>query len=316
MKKNKTFILHDESVNSYGFRMLTSGADLVEFKKNPVMLYNHDDWDMPIGRWENIRIEDNKILAEAVFDLKDPKAARIAQKVEDGFIRACSIGAWVQECSSDESLRIPGQVGETVVRWSAREASICNIPANHNALALYDADGKRVQDADIPTILQLTDIHHDININQPNIENQNMKKELTSILNLSESVEDAALINEVLNLKEELSQYRQREADAKKQEATTLTDTAIRDGRLHASAREATLKLFDADHDSAKAMLLALPKMKSIAEQITNSDDRQDKLLKMSWDELDKSGKLADLRDKYPEEYANLYAERFGLNSK
>ena len=38
-----TFVLHDESVNTYGFRMLTSGANLEEFKKNPVMLLNHDD---------------------------------------------------------------------------------------------------------------------------------------------------------------------------------------------------------------------------------------------------------------------------------
>ena len=52
----KTFILHDETVNTQGFRMLTSGADLSVFKNNPVMLLNHDDWDLPIGRWENIRV--------------------------------------------------------------------------------------------------------------------------------------------------------------------------------------------------------------------------------------------------------------------
>mgnify|MGYP003375424942 FL=1 len=44
MKKTKTFVLHDESVNTYGFRMLTSGAVLDEFIKNPVMLLNHNDW--------------------------------------------------------------------------------------------------------------------------------------------------------------------------------------------------------------------------------------------------------------------------------
>ena len=60
----KTFILHDETVNTQGFRMLTSGADLSVFKNNPVMLLNHDDWDLPIGRWENIRVEGTQILAE------------------------------------------------------------------------------------------------------------------------------------------------------------------------------------------------------------------------------------------------------------
>ncbi len=76
-----TFTLHDESVNTYGFRMLTSGCNLEEFKKNPVMLLNHDDWSMPIGRWENIRIEGGRILADAVFDEDDPRAAEVMRKL-------------------------------------------------------------------------------------------------------------------------------------------------------------------------------------------------------------------------------------------
>ena len=60
MAKTRSFILTDESVNNYGFRLLLSGADLKQFKRNPVMFYNHDEWDPPIGRWENIRVEDGK----------------------------------------------------------------------------------------------------------------------------------------------------------------------------------------------------------------------------------------------------------------
>ena len=65
--KRFTFVLHDETVNTYGFRMLTSGANLEEFRKNPVILLNHKDWELPIGRWENIRIEGTQILADALF---------------------------------------------------------------------------------------------------------------------------------------------------------------------------------------------------------------------------------------------------------
>ena len=35
MGKIWTFTLHDESVNTYGFRMLTSGCNLEEFRKEP-----------------------------------------------------------------------------------------------------------------------------------------------------------------------------------------------------------------------------------------------------------------------------------------
>lgn len=136
MKKSKTFVLHDESVNTYGFRMLTSGANLDEFIKNPVMLLNHNDWGLPIGRWENVRIEDGRILADAVFDENDPKAVEVMQKVENDFIRMASIGAWPPEEVSDaEDLKFPGQTGHTVTKWTVREASIVTIGANHNALA-------------------------------------------------------------------------------------------------------------------------------------------------------------------------------------
>ena len=96
-----TFVLHDESVNTYGFRMLTSGANLEEFKKNPLMLLNHDDYSLPIGRWENIRVEGGKILADAVFDEGDARAAEVKRKVENDFIRMASIGAWPPEEKSD-----------------------------------------------------------------------------------------------------------------------------------------------------------------------------------------------------------------------
>ena len=144
----KTFILHDETVNTYGFRMLTSGANLEEFRKNPVMLLNHNDWQMPIGRWENIRIEGSQILADAVFDEKDPRAVEVMKKVDSDFIRMASIGAWTQETSDAYDLMLPGQTSATVTRWTVREASIVTIGANHNALALYDHEGKLINMGD------------------------------------------------------------------------------------------------------------------------------------------------------------------------
>ena len=38
----KEFLISDESTNSYGFAVLTSGINLERFKKNPVMYYNHN----------------------------------------------------------------------------------------------------------------------------------------------------------------------------------------------------------------------------------------------------------------------------------
>ena len=123
--KRFTFVLHDETVNTYGFRMLTSGANLEEFRKNPVILLNHKDWELPIGRWENIRIEGTQILADALFDEKDDEAVKIADKVEGGFLRMASMGAWPPEEVSDAAaLTLPGQTLPTVQRPLSRSGPI------------------------------------------------------------------------------------------------------------------------------------------------------------------------------------------------
>ena len=150
MNKN-SFVLHDESINTQGFRMMTAGANLTEFRKNPVMLLMHDDYNLPIGRWENIRIEGNRILADPVFDEKDPKAFEVMGKVNRGFLRMASIGAWApEETTDDPGLKLTGQLLPTVTKWTVREASIVTIGANHNAIAFYDREtGKHIELNDI-----------------------------------------------------------------------------------------------------------------------------------------------------------------------
>jgi phage head maturation protease len=103
---NKTFILSDESINTQGFRVLTNGIRLDEFRKNPIMLWNHNsswrgtkDEQLPIGRWDNIRVEGGKLLADAVLDDGDDFAKEIARKVDKGIINMCSIGFAVIEQS-------------------------------------------------------------------------------------------------------------------------------------------------------------------------------------------------------------------------
>lgn len=310
-----TFVLHDETINTYGFRMLTSGANLEEFRKNPVMLWNHDNWELPIGRWENIRIEGTKILADAIFDLGDKRAAEIARKVEEGYIKACSIGAWATTSSTDPAVMLPGQKYATVTEWTAREASICNIGANHNALsvALYDAYGAKINmesDTDIETIITLID--------KPRRQ-KGMDKQLLEILNLSDKAGDTDVLQAVQKLEQErkeladeLRSIKDKAAEALKEEAIKLTEQAIRSGQLAASAKESTLQLFALNHEAAKAMINGLPERPSIANQITNSNKKEDGLLAMSWSEIDKANRLAELKEKYPEEYREKFKECFG----
>ena len=208
MAKSKTFVLHDESVNTYGFRMLTSGVNLDEFRKNPVMLLNHNDYSLPIGRWENIRIDGGKILADAVFDEKDERAAEVMRKVDNDFIRMASIGAWPPEEKSDAySLMLPGQRYPTVTKWTVREASIVTIGANHNALAFYDKNTQEVIDLTVAgAIVRLMD-------NSPKTLNMSL---LTQKLNLHDTANEAEIVSAVQNLMDDNARL--------KSENKTLTD--------------------------------------------------------------------------------------------
>jgi hypothetical protein len=287
-----TFVLHDESVNTYGFRMLTSGANLEEFKKNPVMLLNHDDYSLPIGRWENIRVEGGKILADAVFDEGDARAAEVKRKVENDFIRMASIGAWPPEEKSDAyDLMLPGQTLPTVTRWTVREGSVVTIGANHNALVFYDRESKQIIDLnDKGNLIRLID-------HSNNPKKQLKMSVLTGVLKLQDSASEA-------------------KKESQKREAISLTDAAIKDGRYDAKGRENLLNLFDKDFEGTKAMLAAIPCRANVAGQI-NTDkgsgvtlgDWKDK----SWDELDKAGKLVELKDAAPDLYKSKFKERFGI---
>lgn len=324
--KNKTFVLHDETVNTYGFRMLTSGVNLEEFRKNPVMLLNHDDYALPIGRWENIRIDGGRILADAVFDEKDSRAAEIKRKVEDGFIRMASIGAWPPEEKSEvPDQMLPGQTLPTVTRWTVREASIVTIGANHNALVFYDRESNRPMDmADRVNLVALMD-----RINKQS--NTKKMSLLTGLLNLQDSANETEIasavqgvINDRNRLKNEnatlvsaIDGLKQEKAASQKAEAVALVDAAIKDGRLDAKGKESVLALFDKDFDGAKGMLESIPRYQSVTAQIRQAAevslaDYKDK----SWDELDKAGKLMELKDSSPEVYKQKFKERFGVEPK
>ncbi len=141
-KSSKKFVLSNSNLNTHGFRMLTEGADLESFRKNPVLLFNHSrpfreskDVLLPMGHWEDVKVEGDNITAVPYFDDKDKFAMKIYHKVEAGHIRMCSMGADPIEWSEDPKDLLPGQKLATVTKWKAVEGSIVDIGANPGSLA-------------------------------------------------------------------------------------------------------------------------------------------------------------------------------------
>jgi hypothetical protein len=330
----KTFVLTDESLNMWGFWLPLSGAVLDQFRKNPIMLWMHNrswrgtkDEVLPIGYWDNIRIEDKRLLADAMFDEGDDFANQIGDKVENNVLRMASCGIRVIETSRDPKWLKPGQTCETPTKWALREGSIVDIGANDNSLSLvfYDENDKMINLADTGSVFPLKKLTDKIS-DTPN--SQNMKK-LALFFKLSEESTEDVILTEVqklqdkviraesatINAETKLLDYEQKEKDLKKAEATALLDAAVKDGRLNADGRKNWETLFEKDHDSAKNTLATIPARKSVKDQIKDGDDKsateRETLAKLSWDELDKTGKLRTLKDKYEDLYEEKFEAKF-----
>lgn len=230
------FICSDESLNSYGFWVLTAGINTEKFLRNPIMLWNHSrsygskNDVLPIGYWKDLKIEDGRLTAEAVFDANDAFAQQIASKVEQGIIRACSIGIRILTTSTESQYLKPGQSRETVVTCELKEISLCDIPSNGNAVSitLYDANDRPVQLGDA-----LADILPLKLISKP----KNMSK-VNEMLGLSaDAAEDLAVakITELRAENDALKKEKQEASDAVLKEMIT---TAIHQRKTTEDKRE------------------------------------------------------------------------------
>lgn len=195
------FILADGSVNRRGFRLSMSGLNLEPFKKNPVMLFAHEGRNMPIGRWDNITVEDGKVLAEAVFDTNDQFALSVQSKVDGGFLKGASaaiVPVGDDPWDYDTDTMLPGQTLPTLKSWTIEEASICGIPVNSNCLKLSTVDGPvTIREDDAMDTIKLSAYFS--NLKAP-LNNKPMKK-IAETLGLAADATEDQIIAGIVNLK-------------------------------------------------------------------------------------------------------------------
>ena len=272
----KTFILSDQSLNSYGLVILTGGISLKRFESNPVMLYNHDNDDPcdVIGKWENVHIDGMELKADANFDTDDDYANKIAKKVDKDFIKGASIG--VDFKLDDVMFDLPGYEGTGVItKCELCEASITPTPSNKNALKLYN-EGTLLKDKETITAL--------LSKGNPNQNIKPMKKIalFATALNLSfnentteehvlEGVKALATERDTLKVRLEAAIVKLSNAEA--QRVSELVDKAIENKKITAEQKETYLKLAKADFDSTAEILNKMVAHVSISSQL-NKDNK------------------------------------------
>ena len=275
-KQNIDVVLLDESVVMYGFRCLMAGAELEDFKKNPVMLFMHNrapqgtsyggdrnEYNLPVGRWFDIRVKGSQLLAKPEFDDDDPFAVRIQSKFKSGYLNAASI--WLQPlAASDEpELKLPGQSGPTMTRWGALEGSIVDIPNCRGAVAIRDGSGKELA------------------------------------LSAAGSSEGLSYLTQLAG---NVARPRAAAAPAASEsEIRQLLDTAILEGRIHEPDGPKYAKLAALDLSTVRQALDRLPVSPELAS-----------LLTMSGRELYMSGGLMRLKELSEPAFRSKYLDYYG----
>lgn len=88
-------IASTEDIDRHG-TILRQNWRLDDYKRNPIVLYSHNRWDLPIGTASDIRVADGKLRAKLTFSTPDlnEEADRIWRNVKAKVIRGVSVGFW------------------------------------------------------------------------------------------------------------------------------------------------------------------------------------------------------------------------------
>ena len=253
----KEVIIINQAVNTYGSRVLTRGIDLSQYERNPVLLWMHRrSWEpgaMPIGKVENLRVEDGKLIGTPVFDQNDDFAKRIESKWENGYLRMASAGLEPIETTPDPALVLPGQTRETVTRSKLVEVSIVDIGGNDEALQLYGQEGKLLKLAagedspGLPLLQEKKEADPDTGndagegeeINNTKINLTKMTKEQLALLGLPETATEEQATAALNLMKGRADNAEQIQLAA----VTQAVDQAVAERRILAEQRDHFIKL-------------------------------------------------------------------------
>lgn len=298
-KIDKEFCLSDDSVNCYGYRMLTSGLQLKRFNPPIGFLMHNREAGVAI-RWEDLVIRENCLYGKPAVNVT--VFPDLAKQIEDGFYAAASVGHIVAlKITDDDEYKIDGQTGPTVLEWFPREISIVDIPGNYNAIAqLFD---------------EADNLLHDLTDNLNNMNKNVIEVGALGLPNLAadataEQVQEAirnliATAQRAENAEKALAAL-QEKTNAK--EIQSLIDTALAAHKINAASAEKLKADYAQNPDGLRALLDAMPAQQTLADRLKTEIPA--KYQGKTWAELYKDGSLADIKENYPDLYKELLEKR------
>lgn len=231
--------LTNDTLNSYGYRVLTDGVDITQYERNPILLYMHNR-GKAIGLIKDIRKEKDEITGELAFDEATELSSQCKKQWDFGSLRMVSIGFEIIETSEAAELIVPGQRYATVTKARLIEVSLVDIGANNDAIRLHK-DGQLItlsEGGDCP----LPRLNHKPTNNQPQMD----IKTLALTLGLPETADEAAVNAKLAELRQknaEADSLRQENDSLKLAQVTSAVDGAIAARKIPADKKQHFLDL-------------------------------------------------------------------------
>ena len=306
---SKRVRISNDSLNSYGTRVLTSGMNVEQYCRNPVLLYQHERGQV-IGYVKDLKVENDEVTGELMFDCASELSKRCKKQYEFGSLRMVSVGIDILEYSEAPEHLVQGQTSPTITKSKLFEVSLVDIGANDDAIVLQK-DGKRItlgKDGECPLPLLKNNFQNPKQMDQ---------KKLALSLGLPETADETA-INAAI---EELKTAKAENADLKKnndaltlERITNAVDSAIKEKRLAADKKVQFVELgkkvgLDELQNILAAMTPQVKLSQTIGHQggVPTAPATYSKLSEVPAD------KILELREKNVAEYKRLYKAEYGI---
>ena len=161
-KENRVlrFIGSDQSIDRDNERIMAEGWKLTNYRKNPVVLVNHNAYDLPVAKTKKVWI--NKDEKKLMFDIEfpEPEVSSIGDTLyklySNGFMSATSVGFQPnrEKITYGDGKKQPRV---TFGEQELLEISLVSVPANPRALLTAKSMSEAI-DAEVIDDLELTEL--------------------------------------------------------------------------------------------------------------------------------------------------------------
>jgi hypothetical protein len=349
LKTTKRYVLNTNTVNNYGYRVLSEGIDRSDYDNNPIMLWMHyrptgasKDEVLCVGNIKEIEIDaDGVMTGQPYFDDTDPFAVILYNKYENGTYNMFSLCALPLEASVDDEDMLPGQTGPTITKSKLKEFSGVDIGGNAKAhgVVLCDVEGNEIQLSD-QFVKSIT--HIKIQLNDMSKKLVEQLGTLLPELKLSDAFPDTektAALEGLITLadkqKNQIATLTTEKADAVSAKKVAEDEVVKLKGDTHTANIKTMLdagetarkflpaqrphfaKLADLDFEGTKALLDSMQGSTTIESELNklkdvNNDAELIKLSAMTYDQLyEIDGALAKLKAGDEAVYNQKLADKF-----